>query len=156
MKFTFPQEITWHVRSKACVFKTSPEPNCSSDQMWTCQFCPFVTASHAECLYHEVLHGEPTKDKQKYACPVCQKLFSTHSLRFHIRSHTNERPHVCDVCNASFFRKSNLVYHVKRKHTTKDTKKEPAKVKKVVVAKEVDDDSKPFLCSVCGACFNRK
>ena len=52
-------------------------------------------------------------------CNICQKtLSSAWSLRRHIRSHTGEKPFVCDYpdCSASFLQKSALTEHY-RSHT---------------------------------------
>ncbi|GBP38773.1 Zinc finger protein 629 [Eumeta japonica] len=123
MAFLLSQEVTRHVRSGACQFKDHAGP---STILWNCSQCLFKTDSQAECLFHEVLHSEPSTRVAKYAntkrviekytCPFCPKSFVRASLRYHIRQHTFERPCVCTVCSANFTRVSTLANHCKIAH----------------------------------------
>lgn len=163
MKFILPQEVTWHIRHRACSFETSGLTPYSNTQMWNCRICPFETSSHAECIFHEVLHGKPVgkfetnengdMSNAKYSCPVCHKLFLKHSLRCHLRQHTNERPHACGVCGAAFSRKSNLIFHIKRTHSTPQI---PQSIPEEVTIEEKDKNAKSFPCLVCGVSFSKK
>ena len=89
MTFTLPQEVSSHVRERACIFpvvQNKPETSSiveieiprqetgttslpddieheeetkTSNEMIGCRMCPFRTDSRAELLFHEVLHGNP-------------------------------------------------------------------------------------------------
>lgn len=158
-RFTLPQEVSWHLRTKGCVFNSENTPS-TSKQVWTCRFCPYVNESHAECIFHEVLvHGEPMDDKKKLNCPVCRKSYETYSLRSHLRMHTNERPHVCKICGLGFYRRSSLLFHEKLKHKNKveETENKPKIVpKECVSASKKSTSPKQYLCATCGANFTRK
>ncbi|XP_050360127.1 zinc finger protein 436-like [Nymphalis io] len=57
---------------------------------------------------------EPIKDK---ICPHCGRAFSTNRiLNNHIRTHTGERPFVCDICSSKFTQKTALVVHKRSIH----------------------------------------
>jgi hypothetical protein len=89
MSFALPQEVSRHVRERACVFRpdemksdtssgrdrvsekvtvpsTSADVNSKEeddgDRFIKCSRCSYRTESRAELLFHEVLHGEPITD----------------------------------------------------------------------------------------------
>lgn len=70
-----------------------------------------------------------------YRCVVCTKEFEAASkLTIHMRSHTQEKPFACDLCQRRFSVESNLKRHRKTVHS-------PEKL---------------FHCSICGKAFNQK
>lgn len=153
MKFILSQEVTSHIRRKAC--KVQEHNDTRSDASWNCSRCLFISDSQAECLFHEVLHdspetqnvtvGDKTKILQKYTCPLCPKSFRKASLRQHLRQHTFERPFVCSICKANFTRQSSLNNHVRSDHGDNLHKTD----KKVTVLGEV----KEWKCNECSRVF---
>nr|XP_026483108.1 zinc finger and BTB domain-containing protein 41-like isoform X2 [Vanessa tameamea] len=66
-------------------------------------------------------HQARTHDKiapiKKKICPHCGRAFETNRiLNNHVRTHTGERPFVCDVCSAKFTQKTALVVHQRSIH----------------------------------------
>lgn len=132
MEFILSQEVTSHIRAKACKFQ---ETTGSSECSWKCSQCLFTTDSQAECFFHEVLHdppltevkktGDAEKVVQKYTCPICPKSFRKASLRQHLRQHTFERPFVCSICKANFTRLTSLTNHVRHDHGDRSQKPKP-------------------------------
>lgn len=65
--------------------------------------------------------GEMAPYPQKsHSCPIpmCGRLFKRlEHLKRHVRTHTQERPYLCNLCNKAFSRSDNLAQH-KRTHET--------------------------------------
>lgn len=106
----------------------------------------YSSESHAEFLFHEILHQVPNEQKStvKLQCSVCKKFFRKQSLREHLRQHTNERIFNCPIqaCPMSFTRKANLKNHVRNVHKRNS---EPSTT-----------TSSPFVCKICGKKFPSK
>ncbi|KAL0105172.1 hypothetical protein PUN28_016666 [Cardiocondyla obscurior] len=76
---------------------------------------------------------KPRKPGDELICPQCNRSFHhKNSLVYHMRSHSGERPHQCDICNKRFFAASALKVH-KRLHS----------------------GDKPYKCEECGRHFRQ-
>ncbi|CAG5050941.1 unnamed protein product [Parnassius apollo] len=160
MSFILSQEVTRHIRSKACQYQNAS--SLSAPILWNCSQCLFTTDSQAECFFHEVLHSpsitkvtrsETEKVIEKYDCPLCPKSFTKASLRHHLKQHTFERPFVCNVCGANFTRQSSLTNHSKSEHTNNSETKIPESSSKDATA---DTLMTEFKCSNCKKKFTNK
>ena len=108
-----------------------------------------------------------------YPCPICKKgLSSKSALRSHIDSvHERKKPHLCPSCGKSFAKKDSLKVHYDIAHEgikafkcldcnacfafKKRLKNHKAnKCAKTLVA--INDENKPFKCSLCYMNFSSK
>ncbi|XP_030765370.1 zinc finger protein 184-like isoform X2 [Sitophilus oryzae] len=57
------------------------------------------------------------KHNSLYTCPECNKSFTnTSNLGFHRKSHIKIKPHICSICQMSFFKSSGLEKHLFEQH----------------------------------------
>uniref|UniRef100_A0A8D8YZJ5 Zinc finger protein 628 n=1 Tax=Cacopsylla melanoneura TaxID=428564 RepID=A0A8D8YZJ5_9HEMI len=62
----------------------------------------------------------------KYECSLCEQTFSHKNYwRAHIRTHSQDRSHACDVCPSKFKARSDLGKH--KKHVHSGTNRFPCK-----------------------------
>ncbi|CAG9577059.1 unnamed protein product [Danaus chrysippus] len=96
-----------------------------------CPQCPKKFGSTALLNVHMKTHERVLRGAT-FRCSYCGKgFFESYSLQAHERTHRNERPFVCEICNTSFGTNSSLKRHLKVSHST----------------------SKPFECKTCHRSF---
>ncbi len=63
-------------------------------------------------------HMKTHSEERPHKCHICERGFKTvGSLQNHINTHTGVRPHKCKECDASFTTSGELVRHVRYRHT---------------------------------------
>ncbi|XP_055691742.1 zinc finger protein 570-like [Lutzomyia longipalpis] len=89
-----------------------------------CGVCGKRFRTSSNLRKHEKYHEEP-----QFSCEICGKrMYSKVKLKYHIMTHTDERPFACQVCQKGFRDKKHLVVHF-RIHT----------------------GEKPYVCPICDA-----
>jgi len=63
-------------------------------------------------------HMKSHSEDRPHKCSVCERGFKTlASLQNHVNTHTGTKPHRCKYCDASFTTSGELVRHVRYRHT---------------------------------------
>uniref|UniRef100_A0A2A4JJL3 C2H2-type domain-containing protein n=1 Tax=Heliothis virescens TaxID=7102 RepID=A0A2A4JJL3_HELVI len=79
--------------------------------------CNFCSyTSHRRYLL--LRHMKSHSEERPHKCSVCERGFKTiASLQNHVNMHNGVKPHVCKYCNSPFTTSGELVRHVRYKHT---------------------------------------
>ncbi|CAH2065054.1 unnamed protein product, partial [Iphiclides podalirius] len=93
-------------------------------RVYHCQICNKATKNRVGLDQHVryVHRGRPNSKM----CHYCGKGFPTKvQLESHIRTHTGERPFICEYCPTTFSQKSNLYKHNRQVHLNIKSKRHP-------------------------------
>ncbi|XP_032240063.2 zinc finger protein 420 [Nematostella vectensis] len=94
---------------------------------------------------------KPYKDKRvhlprerKHECMECQKLFdSPNALEVHFRTHTGERPYLCEKCEWKFSQKGHLERHMRTVHRPLTSEEGSESQRRIPPAEQ------PQTCDIC-------
>lgn len=128
--------------------------------MYACDQCnmsfqqPCQLKSHKICVHQEI---------SSFVCGQCGKRFGTAAtLKLHELTHTNERPHACDLCDKTFSLVNNLNVHKKnvhygvRSHRCDECGKRFACKRNLQYHLGTHKTDKPYTCNKCNKSFPQK
>ncbi|CAL8145670.1 unnamed protein product [Orchesella dallaii] len=128
---------------------------------YKCNLCEKNFDTRKELLAHK--KEEHKRKKGWRTCPHCSKRFYGNSkYQDHIRTHTKERPFLCNICGVALKTPSSLRYHTKCFHDESGHKetfpcKYCAKVFRTTALKQIHEkrheSSGGHICPHCGGTF---
>jgi KRAB domain-containing zinc finger protein len=121
-----------------------------------CRYCGKMFGTNALKNKHQFMYHE-----LKYECTLCEKKYGQKGmLDNHMRTHTGEKPFVCETCGAGFHVRGNLNKHIRETHTAKTMSRDhhcdqcgrafltSSTLKKHI--RTVHSDVRAFVCEECG------
>ncbi|XP_049784323.1 zinc finger protein 250-like isoform X1 [Schistocerca cancellata] len=140
---------------------------------FTCKICMETFDTFGEMLSHRKTHSKEeieraailrttTGQASEIKCEICGKVLSTKiSLRYHMMTHSGEKPYECDFCHKKFTMKTTLAYH-RRTHTGEKPYQcrfcDDAFQSKqgLVIHERLHTGEKPFPCEHCPMAFRSR
>ncbi|XP_059614642.1 zinc finger protein 3 homolog [Phlebotomus argentipes] len=119
-----------------------------------CYICGKTTTNQT---LHLIRHSDLTPYKCDY--PECTKAYKTYlGLRYHKYTHTDYRPHVCEICGRGFARRSKMVVHMlvhtnERNFPCELCGKAFKQRYNLIAHRRTHTDDRKEKCLECGKCF---
>uniref|UniRef100_A0A3P8UJ74 Zinc finger protein 335 n=1 Tax=Cynoglossus semilaevis TaxID=244447 RepID=A0A3P8UJ74_CYNSE len=85
-----------------------------------CEECDYSSVYRKDVIRHSAVHNKEKKKKTEttpkvleFPCPVCTRVYPMQKrLTQHMKTHSSEKPHMCDKCGKSFKKRYTFKVHL--------------------------------------------
>ncbi|KAM7404631.1 hypothetical protein PAMP_011963 [Pampus punctatissimus] len=85
-----------------------------------CEECDYTSVYRKDVIRHSAVHSKEKKRKielvpkvSEFPCPVCHRVYPMQKrLTQHMKTHSSEKPHMCDKCGKSFKKRYTFKMHL--------------------------------------------
>ncbi|KAM9342684.1 zinc finger protein 335-like isoform 2-T3 [Pholidichthys leucotaenia] len=85
-----------------------------------CEECDYTSVYKKDVIRHSAVHNREKKRKtdpapkvSEFPCPVCHRVYPMQKrLTQHLKTHSSEKPHMCDKCGKSFKKRYTFKMHL--------------------------------------------
>ncbi|XP_059906579.1 zinc finger protein 335 isoform X3 [Gadus macrocephalus] len=85
-----------------------------------CEECDYSSVYNKDVLRHSAVHNKEKKRKMEmlpkisqFPCPICHRVYPMQKrLTQHMKTHSTEKPHMCDKCGKSFKKRYTFKMHL--------------------------------------------
>ncbi|XP_034028169.1 zinc finger protein 335-like isoform X2 [Thalassophryne amazonica] len=85
-----------------------------------CEMCDYTSVYRKDVLRHSAVHSKEKKRKtelvpkaSEFPCPICHRVYPMlKRLTQHMKTHSTEKPHMCDKCGKSFKKRYTFKMHL--------------------------------------------
>ncbi|XP_058846679.1 zinc finger protein 335-like isoform X6 [Acipenser ruthenus] len=132
---------------------------------YKCDECDYTSVYKKDVTRHSAVHSKDKKKKTElvpkitqYPCPVCSRVYPMQKrLTQHMKTHSLEKPHMCDKCGKSFKKrytfKMHLLTHIQSYGNSRfkcEFCEYTCDNKKLLLNHQLSHTSdKPFKCDYC-------
>ncbi|XP_045063234.1 zinc finger protein 335 isoform X2 [Coregonus clupeaformis] len=94
--------------------------NHQGNKPFKCEECDYSSVYKKDVIRHSAIHNKNKKTKSEsvskvlsFPCPVCHRVYPMQKrLTQHMKTHSTEKPHMCDKCGKSFKKRYTFKMHL--------------------------------------------
>uniref|UniRef100_A0A8D0H1S3 Zinc finger protein 335 n=1 Tax=Sphenodon punctatus TaxID=8508 RepID=A0A8D0H1S3_SPHPU len=87
---------------------------------YKCEECDYTSVYKKDVIRHSTVHNrdrkkrtDPAPKLNSFPCPVCNRVYPMQKrLTQHMKTHSTEKPHMCDKCGKSFKKRYTFKMHL--------------------------------------------
>ncbi|NXG21561.1 ZN335 protein, partial [Grallaria varia] len=132
---------------------------------YKCEECNYTSVYKKDVIRHSTVHSRDRKKRadpppklNSFPCPVCNRVYPMQKrLTQHMKTHSTEKPHMCDKCGKSFKKRYTFKMHLLTHIQAIANRRFKCEFcdyvcddKKVLLNHQLSHmNDKPYKCSVC-------